>query len=567
MTEHIDNLRSSLFSIAGRCFPADKFLGKPEAMVKELDRVRGTFNSSTNAAPPQDRVLHAVATFIQSRDLQNLNQVRLISWGLPLPHAQKKPLIELAEPFAIFLDNIRLYWDKNTLPIKAWRGLLSSYFSYSGPDTEDELGKANWEALRTFLKETFPSLLEKRKITPSWALKLGEHLNLLDGNPCERYAITALQGDTAPIEELQKDLAIPQTSWLIGELVRAQVKQACSLEDSRFRQCIPRLVKALRAVPLYVNMGLIQILTRYSHCRDASENPDLSHLAVEYWGNPKLPGNRKWGHVDPKIKEMVLKWLIGRDLETFFDLMTSDHHADQDQRRLKFWRRYLGSIQDAYFVLGDKAWSSQNENYVALRRRNEGRVAKLVHTDRLNNAFIMLVGKYVIVEFGTTGNACYCFDRKNLPFRLDIRELVGDMTQLKNRTRGYRFHLSHVDRRDEDWEETFEQRLLEQGIEPDQPRSTSGRPPQARHRKRTDRGGSSQRDSSSEPILPIGSPILKFEIEELKDFVGRFGLKVIDFRNKGGNLWVKPDCDMLAVQNQLRRWNFQRKVGTGWWIK
>lgn len=536
-------------------------------MVKELDRVRGTFNSSTNAAPPQDRVLHAVATFIQSRDLQNLNQVRLISWGLPLPHAQKKPLIELAEPFAIFLDNIRLYWGKNTLPIKAWRGLLSSYFSYSGPDTEDELGKANWEALRTFLKETFPSLLEKRKITPSWALKLGEHLNLLDGNPCERYAITALQGDTAPIEELQKDLAIPQTSWLIGELVRAQVKQACSLEDSRFRQCIPRLAKALRAVPLYVNMGLIQILTRYSHCRDASENPDLSHLAVEYWGNPKLPGNRKWGHVDPKIKEMVLKWLIGRDLETFFDLMTSDHHADQDQRRLKFWRRYLGSIQDAYFVLGDKAWSSQNENYVALRRRNEGRVAKLVHTDRLNNAFIMLVGKYVIVEFGTTGNACYCFDRENLPFRLDIRELVGDMTQLKNRTRGYRFHLSHVDRRDEDWEETFEQRLLEQGIEPDQPRSTSGRPPQARHRKRTDRGGSSRRDSSSEPILPIGSPILKFEIEELKDFVGRFGLKVIDFRNKGGNLWVKPDCDMLAVQNQLRRWNFQRKVGTGWWIK
>lgn len=567
MTEQIDRLRNSLLSIAERGFPLDKFLGKPEAMVKEVGRVRASFNSSTNVAPPHDRVLHALVSFIESRDLQHINQAGLISWGLTLAHTGNKPLIELAEPFSIFLDSIRSLGSNNTLPMKAWRGLLASYFSYSGQDTADEVGKENWKVLRGFLKSTFPSLLERRNVKPAWMIKLDEHLNLLDDNPCERYAASALQGDTVPTVEIQKILAIPQTSWVISELVRAQVKLACSFEESSYKQSLPQLAKTLQTAPLYMNMGLIQLLNRYSHCTDTSENSDLSRLAVEHWGNPKLPGNTKWGHVSHEIRAMVLKWLIGRDLETFFDLMTSDNRADQDQRRLKFWRRYLGSIQDAYFALGHKAWYSQNEDYVELRRRNEGRIAKLVHPDQVNNAFFMLAGEYVIVEFGAKGNACYCFDRDNLPFKLDVRQFAGDVTGLKSKTKGYKFHLSHIDRGSEDWEETFEKRLSELGIKPDQPRSISARRPQSRQKKPTDLELGSHPDSYHEPILPFGSPVIRFKIDELKDFVERFGLKVIDLRSRGGNLWVKPDCDMLAVQNQLRRWNFERKVGKGWWLR
>lgn len=567
MTEHIDNLRSSLLSIAGRCFPADKILGKPEAMIKELERVRITFNRLSSATPPQDRIFNAIATFLQTKNLEDSNQSRLISWGISLPHAQGKPFLELHEPFVIFLSIVKALSSRDEFPVKAWRGLLFSYFNYSGPDTKDETGRANWIALRTFLNDTFPSVLARRKVKPTWELTLEQHLNLLNDKPCERYASTALRGDTAATEELQRNLAIPQTSWFIGELVRAQVKYACSLDESRYKEVLPQLITTLQKNILHAHMGLIELLTRYSCCTDTNEHSELSRFAVEYWGNPKLPGNQKWGHVDSNIKAMVLKWLIGRDLETFFDLLTSDNHADQDKRRLKFWRRYLGSIQDAYFALGYKAWYSQNEDYVELRRRNEGRVAKLVHPDQVNNAFIMLVGKYAIVEFGATGNACYCFDRDNLPFRLDSRELVGDLTGLKNRTRGHRFHLSHIDRKGEDWEEAFEHRLSGLGINPDQFLSPLDRSSQARQKKSSEKSAGSRGDYTAEPELPIGAPILNFEIKDLKALVESFGLKVVDFRSKGGNLWVKPDCDMLALSNQLRRWNFRRKVGDGWWIK
>lgn len=565
MTVQIDRLRSALLSMAESRFSPDKLLGRPDAIIKELESVRATFNRSSNATPPQDRIFNATATFLQTKNLEDSNQSRLISWGISLPHAHEKPLLELHEPFAIFLSSIKVLLSKDEFPVNAWRGLLYSYFSYSGPDTKSEMGRANWIALRTFLNDTFPSIFSKRKVRPTWVLTLEQHRNLLNDKPCERYAYAALQGDTAASEDLQKSLAIPQTSWFIGELVRAQVNHACTLEEPQYKEYLPQLITTLRKHILYAHAGLIELLMRYSHCTDTSEHSELSRFAVEHWGNPKLPGNQKWGHVDHKIKAMVLKWLIGRDLETFFDHMASDTRADQ--RRLKFWRRYLGSIQDAYFVLGHKALSSKNEDDVELRRRNEGRVSKLVHPDQLNNAFIMLMGKHLIVEFGVTGNACYCFDRENLPFRLNAPQLAGDVTGLKNKTKGYRFHISHIDRTGEAWEETFEQRLLELGIEPDQPRLVSSRPPHAKKKKHTNRVGSSRHDSYSEPTLPIESPIFKFEIEELKDFVERFGLDVIDFRSKGGNLWVKPDCDILAVQNQLRRWNFQLKAGTGWWIK
>jgi hypothetical protein len=102
MTEHIENLRSSLLSIAGRCFPADKFLGKPEAMIKELERVRATFNRSSNATPPQDRIFNAIATFLQTKNLADSNQSRLFP-GISLPHADGKPL--RATPFVIFSEH------------------------------------------------------------------------------------------------------------------------------------------------------------------------------------------------------------------------------------------------------------------------------------------------------------------------------------------------------------------------------------------------------------------------------------------------------------------------------
>ncbi|MEW6058380.1 MAG: EH signature domain-containing protein, partial [Bdellovibrionota bacterium] len=430
----------------------------------------------------------------------------------------------MKEPFSTLLAEIQELFRNAEFPIKAWRGLLSSYFRYLGPYASSEVGRNNWGLLRVFLKNTYRSLPLGRKHKPAWMAVLDEHPNLLEKSPCERYASAIFEGDSETIEELKKALTISETSWFIIDLLRTQVKRACSFEDSDFKRYLSTLCKALRENVLYVDEGLIAILTRYSRCSDSSEHAELTRLAIDRWGNPKLPGSTGWGNVSQEVKAMVLRWLISKDLRAFFDLFAKDHEADQDQRRLSFWMRYLDQIQDAYFVLGRHAYSSCQEDYVEVKRRNEGRISKLERGGLPNNnAFIMLIGKYAIVEFGAMGNACFCFNLKNLPFQLGARWLGGDKAHLKNVDHpGCKFRLIHRDG-NEEWEAVFDRGLRSLDIYPD----SSVRGPTSRVRPAV--SGTSQNDRKDSALNAHKS--MTFKMQELIDFSRYYRLKVIDLRN------------------------------------
>lgn len=564
MPEQIEKLRSSLLGIVGASSSLAVSFGKPKVMAEELERVRATFNRQGNAPPTKDRILKAITAFLGMNSIENAEQARLIAWGLDVPHVRDKSLLEMDQPFSQFIKEVWESWEKDPVSAKTWRGLLSSYFRYPGRYAEDEMGRANWDALRKLLQQTFPPLLNGRQHKPSWMLLLKEHRNILDLDPCDVYAEDALKGDTRAVDELKDVLAIPESSWFIAEWVRAQIEYACSLEERQFKQHLPRLCEVLRRNAVYINDGLTRLLTRYCDCGDTSEYAELARLAVDHWGNPKLRGSTLWGLVSPEVKGMVLKWLISKDLRIFFDLFASDHDADQDQRRLAFWMRYLDQIQDAYFALGGQAFDSKQEDYLEVKRRNEGRVSKLERGGSPNNnAFIMLVNRHAIVEFGTKGNACFCFDLDNLPFRLGDAFLVGDKSQLKKQDHpGCKDRLLHKDGLHgfERWEDEFEERLRRLGIGPDSPavhdharrsRSSTGR-----------RNQSSRRDS-----YRANNDSMAFEMEKLIEIANFYGLQVRDMRSRGGNLWVEPHIQVGRVHRQLTQWGFTLKRDKGWWLK
>lgn len=550
MPEYIERLRSSLLHAVARSLSLDEFIGKPEVIAGELAQVRATFNRKATAAPPEDRIFNAISAFLHGRILENGYQAGLIAWGLYKPHGQQQPLLELAEPFSRFLDQIRQFSREDQLSPKTLRGLVSSYFCYPGPTTATEVGRANWGLLRSFLRELFPAFALRRARKPAWILVLDQHVNLLDPNPCQRYAQGALEGNTEILQKLREDLAIPGTSWFVEELIRAQVELGCSFEDRGYKQYLPQLCETLRKNEIYINHTLPGLLARYHKCNDRSEHVELARLAIDSWGNPKLPRNTMWGGVSPEVKAMVLKWLISKDLRIFFDLFSSDLKADQDRRRLDFWMRYLDSIQDAYFGLGNHAYKQQQEDYLEVMRRNKERVARLDDAGNpKNNAFIMLVGRYAIVEFGMKGNACFCFKLDNLPFNLGDARLAGDKSQLKNQHhRGCQFRLIHNDDH-EKWEDKFEEELRRLGIYPD---SASG-----------EIGG---RQIYKRPSWVAPRPAA-FKMDELQKLANFCRLTVRDLRSKGGYLWVESDNVTPEVQAILTRWGFQLKPGIGWYLK
>ena len=553
MQEHLNKLQAVFDKITQRELHSTDFLGKPEVMAQALARVKQSFHQQSSAGPPQDRILQAIDSFLRSNNLENASHARLVSWGLAVSHGQAKPLLECKEPFAQFMKGIKEFQNTNEFSSQAWRGLLSSYFRYPGLYSENGIGKDNWYQLRIFLKDTFPAFLQGRQHKPAWMLTLENNNNILDENPCDCYATAMLGDDAAMVEGIKGDLAIPETSWFVAELINAQVTLACSYEDQQFKYYLTRICNYLQQNTLYVNQSLKIVLERYLKSSDRSEHEELSKLAIENWGNPKLPSSTKWGIVSPEAKAMVLKWSIGRDLQAFFELFSTDDDADQDQRRLSFWMQYIDQIHDVYFVLGNQAYFSMQEDYHEVRKRNEGRVAKLeVGGAQTNNAFIMLAGRYAIVEFGIRANACFIYDINDLPFQLGAKRLAGDRSQLKNiNHRGYKDRLTHQDNYDgfERWEERFEDKLRRLGITLD---SRSRNASTARPRTNRTRTPSSK---------------LPFTMDQLNNFAKANNLKITDNRSKGGSLWVGPDNLLSFLQDSLVIWGFKHKAGRGWWIK
>ncbi len=565
MQRHLEILRSKLSSAVTKSWPSDGLVGRPELIAEAFERVRKTFNERTNAKPSEDRLANAITAFLRNKSISDSRQAGLISWGLATSHDTKhQPLLELETVFPQFMNATRGFWNGRELSTKAWRGLLSSYFGYPGSFTKNDVGRANWFMLRDFLKNSFPALLQRQSHRPpDWMFVLQEHQTLLGNDPCKPYAELALTGSMDPVKDLRERLGLPEASWVFAEFIRVQVQLACSVGDHDFKEHIPRVCQHLREYKVYLDEGMKEILTRYSQCSDTSEHSELARLLIDDWGNPKLPSSTRWGLVTPEIKRMVIKWLINKDLHLFFDLFSKSHGLDQDKRRFEFWSRYLDQIHDAYFALGGQAYFSQQEDFCELRRRNQGRTAKLEGSTQLNNnAFIMLIGKYAIVEFGTTGNACFCFDLEDLPFKLGDPCLYNHTygQGLKNKSHsGCRFRKIHSDKTAEKWEEVFELELQNLGISPDSPGDVS--------RSSSTRGRRLIRRTSSFWSENVNSVLKGFNMWELQRLARKYGLAIADLRYKGGNLWVTPDVPNSDVHKKLSEWGFQLKRDKGWWLK
>jgi hypothetical protein len=249
-----------------------------------------------------------------------------------------------------------------------------------------------------------------------------------------------------------------------------------------------------------------------------------------------------------------------RLIRDFFDLLSEDRSADG--RRLNYWLRFEPMIEDMWFVLGSDAMNDRRKDYVDFRSRAKGRLLDLVgSTPTPNNAFLMRIGEYVVVEFGLSGNACFAYKYSELA--PDIKRRLGsevyrpqmDIASLK--VRGHKPRLIHMGR----WESEFDTVLCPLfGFRP---------PP---------KGGPGQRSgvgprgvvvvNQPKPVVSTASATRSkalFSRTEFEIFASRHRLVVEDFLKKGGSLWVRKDDSDDKVSSGLRAFGFTYKPSKGWW--
>jgi hypothetical protein len=544
--------------------------------VSDLQRQIATLERRLKAAddgagrPPRNRVREALLRFRTQGDFTDARDARVICFAAGERQGEDGyRLIEDDCRFPNLLQQVDHYKPKPRIFRRCYRGLLASYFSYDGGgDGTPPAGRRNWQSVRTYLHDRFAAI-RVPGVEPDWVAALEEHRNLLTASPADRYGLQRLRGDRDEFEDVCRRLSLDGSSWLVPAVVLAQVQAATAERDAAFVGHLPALFDVLQKHRTLIDRGLALLLMRYHRFANPEVHVGLRDFAVGTWGNPWLTMNSaRWGRVDEACRRMVAGWLKHDLMRQFFEVLSQD--GANDQRRLRFWEGYLDSISDMYFALGSAARKDARPDYRSLRKKMQGRMLELNPSGSPNNnAFIMKIGTYMIIEFGITGNACFIFHGDRVPFALE-GSVAWDGRGLKHPEHDER--LLHVDVAAGPWEGEFAKRIYE--LTRRRPAAVPVKTPKSPRMPAFRATARGLREDAA-PFLPpaLSPPRPKPNIDELcfsetafRTFVSENKLVVDDKRSKGGALWVRAEHSTSLIGRRLKAWGFQwsdRK--NAWW--
>lgn len=391
-------------------------------MAQALASVKVQFDA-TEVSINDRSIGKALLTFRNTGDLPNFIELKYACYGLtqqvcPLPWS----LIEDAERFPEFLKRVDREQANPRRFRKCYQGLTHSYFSYGIFDNPGEVAKTNWKRLQKYLRDRLSVALSASNM-PSWLRTLSDHGNLLSPNPCERYIPALIKGDDSELVAAVKGVGIASTSWIWHEAMLAHTQAVVKkTDDAEFRALMEPLIDLLDGKgkgdvaisEIIVTQCAALLLVRYTKCKERPEHAKLRDLAVNHIGNPWLKREAWDAYVKhDEARKMVDGWLKRRLITDFFALLAQDGAANT--RRLDYWLRFEPVIEDMWFVLGPNARYDNSHEYREMKELMKGRLHYLGSgTTAGNNAFIMRIGAFMVVEFGVTGNACFVFNAGDL---------------------------------------------------------------------------------------------------------------------------------------------------------
>jgi hypothetical protein len=571
---HLHDLSTNLVQAMGSSFGdrATESWGNPKAMSKALASVSEHFDSPLIKSDRQS-VSKAVLKYRQSGELKEFLDTKYVCIGASEDFSGWC-LLEDARLLDRLLKAAQVGSDRKRL--KYFSCLLRSYWSFPHLGERTMPASENgWMTLRGWLDAQRGELTKSAISKPLWFQTLGQHSNLLADQPCKPYEKDLLAGGSPSLNEAFTNLGIPADSWLRAEAVYAQMQAGANLGDSGFLSHIGKLLDlASGKTEFKISKGLsirciALLVSRYAKCSVKPEHIALRDAAIAFIGNPWLHRAawdsyvlRSDGRPDVEAREMLNAWLKIRLIKDFFDLLSEDRSADG--RRLNYWLRFEPMIEDMWFILGADAMSDRRKDYAEFRQRANGRLLDLVGTTPTeNNAFLMRIGEFVIVEFGLTGNACFVYRYNTLP--ADIKRKLNSGTYRAGinvadlKSQGHEARLLHHSR----WEPKFDEAICPLlGFRPSGRRegsSVRGSVTSERFAV-VNKGASVQAD----PARTYGGVTL-FSRLDFEKLVSKHGLEVNDLLKKGGCLWVRTDDANPLICGQLKAWGFTYKRGKGWW--
>ncbi|SES66994.1 EH_Signature domain-containing protein [Nitrosospira multiformis] len=539
-------------------------LGMSQLVEKACAESERLFQGYAKAKPSKQDAYAAALAFMRGQQL-DIRQLDMIASALSEPIREQgggRPLGHQRLPS--LLKHYEAEAEKGNLWRLTWYGLLSSYFSFE-PQRALDAELLGWEQLRSLLHKTWP-LVDKHaggNLVPDWIAVMRREPQLLTNQPTDKYAQDFLQGQTEAVERFVTDLGIPQTSWFWHTLVLSAVGTATRASDNAFSNHIPRLIQLIEERPVFRDEAIEKILIRYHKSAVTPVHERLKDYVIrkDVWRNPKLKAAgiaTAWNRVPDPVWQMVLEWVNERSLRDFFDILAARNGADEG--RLSFWSKYLKQITWTRLIFSSDTLilARQQQSIRDLIAREEGSYATLT-SKRDVDAFMMQIGKYIVIEFSKKPNACYVYSLESLKFDRNARRYSGTTDDL-----AYGFHGGAEARiiHRNGWQNQARYELEALGIRPDTLATRhAGDNVQHPGSAQTLRGNYSEASlsygtSRSPRREPPGTP---FSMNELERLVARYrDARIKDRRGvSGGRLWVEDPSQHSTLATQLQAYGFR----------
>lgn len=533
-----------------------------EEMARTTQKLRSEYGDISKGVANQKGISLAVGEYLHSQQLISYQDTKYVCFGVSSSYGL--PPTRLIEHDSLFIQLLKQVESLQTEPRKfrrCYQGLLKAYFRYPGHQTENKAGNINWLLLRKFLAKHCKSLSEQVPVL-EWTQALYDHRNLLSDDPCKAYGKKLLDGDQSVVDELKNRLGIDDDTWVMNELVLAQVQAAAKLKDADFVGHVKPLLELLDKHKLLITRGLIGLLVRYAACKEHPEHAMLRDVALREWKSPWLQAHKPiWnGHVGEEATEMVSIWLKKRTIRDFFELLQSDGQADR--QRMEFWLQYAEQIDDIWLALGEHSLYNNRPDYKRIRQNMAGRYMELTGGNYAqDNAFLMEIGGFVFIEFGKQNNACHVFAANKLPFKFGQKSVLGTQEGLKNTNHpGHRKKLFHR----EGWQYDFTNFLRSYANAV--PGAAKPKPKPTPKATSTNTSVSKEKSSSITQTKPNAVERAKpLTIEQVQVLCAANKLHFDDHRSMGGAFWVRVQETDPIISTTLKNSGFQYKKDKGWW--
>lgn len=543
--------------------------GAPEVIHQVLKEVKKRFDSPEASVSDQS-IAASVWSFRRTGKIDSFRNLKYTCYGLTIRQGKDESTLLGDEKLCpALIDEVHGLAKEPRKFRKCYQGLLNSYLNFPADKSSTDTEKRNWEDLRNYLRKQLRLILAVEPVA-SWIHVLAAHENLLKPNPCKRYADGLREGKWDELEELAHGLAISNVSWVWKEAVLAHVQAVAEIRaDIVFRQELDLALHALegKRVPLSDEVrktGTASLLRRYTKCGDRPQHEALLDHALACFGKPWLNRTAWDAYVDDEdALRLIDSWIKTGLIQDFFQLLADDGVADLS--RMRFWPQFVPVISDIWFAMGSYAHDSRDPKYLKLRQRiGRERVLKFASPTPTNNAFIMRMGPFYLIEFGQKGRAAYLVhaDRWKEPLTPGATvQLAVHRLQSMGGEQMRHYPLP--------WEKTFCNVICPRigwwpGSPPPKPTARNKESLASRNTESKKKSPSTQRGTASGAAHQTEEdPFLAALMSRLADY----GLQVDDLRHKGGCLWVRADTKDQSLNRILLGAGFTHSGSNGWWKK